>query len=88
MKNSIAGSSHDASSRLPALISATPGASAEVLKTGAPHAEQKLRSVAPSWSSPIVVNERNVSPSTVNASLGTPTNTVNGLPVWRWQSVQ
>jgi hypothetical protein len=35
-----------------------------------------------------VLNEASVSPSTVNASRGTPTITVKGLPVWRWQSLQ
>src|SRR3989440_458419 len=76
-----AASRPDASSRLPALISASSGATAAMLKTGAPHAEQKLRWVSPPWSSPTVVNEASVSPSTVNAARGTPTNTVNGLPV-------
>jgi hypothetical protein len=70
------------------LINASSGASALMLKTGAPQAEQKLRSVSPPWSSPIVVTEANVSPSTLNAARGTPTKTLNGLPVWRWQSVQ
>ena len=70
------------------MISASPGTSAETLKSGAPHAEQKLRCVSPRWSSPIVVNDRKVSPSISSAARGTPTNTVNGLPVWRWQSAQ
>jgi hypothetical protein len=29
-----------------------------------------------------------VSPSTMNDSRATPTTTVNGPPVWRWQSLQ
>jgi hypothetical protein len=59
-----------------------------MLKTGAPQAEQKLRSVSLPWSSPVVVNEAMVLPSTLSASRGTATITENGLPVWRWQSVQ
>jgi hypothetical protein len=73
---------------LPALISASCGATAAMEKTGAPQAEQKFRSVSPPWSSPVVLNEASVSPSTANASRGTPTITVNGPPVWRWQSLQ
>ena len=69
-------------------MKANSGASAEKLKTGEPQAEQKFRSVSPPWSSPVVANEAIVLPSTLNAARGTPTNTVNGLPVWRWQSVQ
>ena len=64
------------------------GSTAAMLKTGEPHAEQKCRSVSPPWSSPVVANEASVSPSTLNDARGTPTITENGLPVWRWQSVQ
>jgi hypothetical protein len=66
----------------------TSGATAAALKIGEPHAEQKLRSVSPPWSEPIVVNEASVLPSTLNAARGTPTTTENGLPPWRWQSAQ
>ncbi len=66
----------------------TSGITAATLNRGEPHALQKFRSVSPPWSSPTVVNEANVSPSTLNPSRGTPTITEKGLPVWRWQSVQ
>jgi hypothetical protein len=85
---STAGASHEASSSDPALMNASCGATAAMLKTGEPHAEQNFRSVSPPWSSPVVTNEASVLPSTLNVSRGTATITENGLPVWRWQSVQ
>jgi hypothetical protein len=85
---STAGSSHDASSSDPTLMKASSGATAAMLKTGEPHAEQKFRCVSRPWSSPVVANEASVLPSTLNAARGTPTITENGLPVWRWQSAQ
>jgi hypothetical protein len=69
-------------------MKASSGATAAMLKTGEPHAEQKLRCVSPPWSSPIVANEAIVLPCTLNAARGTATITENGLPVWRWQSLQ
>ena len=66
----------------------TSGITAATLNSGEPQAEQKLRSVSPPWSSPTVVKEASVLPFTVSSARGTPTTTVNGLPVWRWQSVQ
>src|SRR5689334_6929534 len=72
---SIDGCTHEASSRDPALTNTTSGITAAWLKTGAPHVPQKLRSVAPPWSSPTVVYVESVSPSTVNAPRGTATIT-------------
>jgi len=46
------------------LINTNSGATAETLKTGAPHTEQNFRSVSPPWSSPAVENEASVVPST------------------------
>ncbi|MEY2443277.1 MAG: hypothetical protein QOJ46_2703 [bacterium] len=69
-------------------MKATLGSAAVTLKIGDPQAEQKLRSVSSPWSVPVVANEASVLPSTVSAARGTPTITENGLPVWRWQSVQ
>src|SRR2546427_13235466 len=85
---STAGSTHDASSSEPALMNASSGATAAMLNTGAPHAVQKLLSVSPPWSVPIVEYDDKVSPSTLSAARGTPTMTENGPPLWRWQSVQ
>ena len=56
-------------------------------RRAARRAEAALACRSP-WSSPVVVNEASVSPSTSNAARGTATITENGLPVWRWQSVQ
>src|ERR1700682_363095 len=67
---SSAGSSHDASSSDPALMKARSGATAALLKTAEPHAEQKFRSVSPPWSSPVVANEASVLPTTFNAARG------------------
>ena len=64
------------------------GATAAMLKTGEPHAEQNLRCVSAPWSEPVVENEASVLPSQWNAAWGIATSTENGLPVWRWQSVQ
>ncbi len=69
-------------------MKASSGATAAMLKIGEPQAEQKLRCVSLSWSSPIVAKEARVLPSMLNAARGTPTITENGLPVWRWQSAQ
>ena len=69
-------------------MKASSGAVVETLNSGAPHAEQKWRSVSPPWSSPVVENDAIVPPSALNAARGTAMNTENGLPVWRWQSVQ
>ena len=55
-----------ASSSDPALRKIRSGATAATLKTGEPQAEQKLRSVSPPWSSPVVANEASVAPSTLN----------------------
>src|SRR4051794_21509065 len=85
---SAVGVIQEASSSDPALMNVSAGATAAWLNTGAPHREQKLRSVSPPWSVPIVVYERSVSPCTLNASRGTAMSAEYGLPVWRWQSVQ
>src|SRR3954451_22734798 len=88
VKTSAFGSSHDASSSVPAFTHTTSGWASTALKIGDPQPEQKCRRVVPWWTSPVVSNDASVSPSTMNASRCTPTTTEKAVPVWRWQSLQ